>query len=374
MLKDSAVQSVRITGLDSMRGVAALIVVFNHLYNFIPALAADTSWLFNYTPVHWLVAGRQAVMLFFVLSGFVLALPYFNGYAQAYKPYLIRRFCRIYIPFFVVLLVAALLWKLLASASLSYAPHGDEWSYPVDLFGFVSHILMLGVGMGNALNPPMWTLIIEMRVSIIFPVLVVLVRRFSWGLVIAGVFVWYGIAKLYVFLDGAGNFYMANTHLGAILLTLYYVPYFLFGIFIASHADFFKMLMSRIPRILHFLFALLIFLMPYAFLKGNFMIAELWYGVVASYLVLICVSFDRVNDLLSGGVLQWLGKVSYSLYLVHMPVLLSMLYGLHDVLPLLVILALAFPLVFVVADLAYRFVEVPAMRLGKQLTKKRVGV
>jgi peptidoglycan/LPS O-acetylase OafA/YrhL len=51
----------RIDALGSLRGIAAAVVVFGHT-----ALASGIPGV----PVHW------AVMLFFVLSGFVLALPW----------------------------------------------------------------------------------------------------------------------------------------------------------------------------------------------------------------------------------------------------------------------------------------------------------
>ncbi|MCB9988463.1 MAG: acyltransferase family protein [Rhodospirillales bacterium] len=83
MKGDQSVQpkSQRFHGLDSLRGIAALVVVFNHFYGVIPALASSENWLFSYTPLHTLIAGRQAVIIFFVLSGFVLSLPYVQGRA-----------------------------------------------------------------------------------------------------------------------------------------------------------------------------------------------------------------------------------------------------------------------------------------------------
>ena len=90
----------RFLQLDAMRGIAAVCVVFHH-------------WrLAFYAGVlhFWLVpifSGTQAVMLFFVLSGFVLSLPYLDGKRRPYWPYLIRRFWRIYVPFAAAVGIAA---------------------------------------------------------------------------------------------------------------------------------------------------------------------------------------------------------------------------------------------------------------------------
>src|ERR1035438_6360232 len=96
----------RFKSLDALRGLAALVVVFHHLMLSLPDALRDD---LRYIDLPLLMGGRFAVMLFFVLSGFVLALPYFAGTNSAYSPYLVRRFCRLYPPFAFAVLVSALL-------------------------------------------------------------------------------------------------------------------------------------------------------------------------------------------------------------------------------------------------------------------------
>ncbi len=87
-----------------------MIVVIHHISISAPdALRAD----FPAGLIDLLTSGaRFGVLLFFVLSGFVLALPYFEARNDAYGPYLVRRFFRLYPPFAFVILVAALLHSL----------------------------------------------------------------------------------------------------------------------------------------------------------------------------------------------------------------------------------------------------------------------
>ena len=66
--------SHRFRSLDAFRGLAALIVVVHHVMLSVPeGLRGPLG--FMESPLG--MGGRFAVMLFFVLSGFVLSLPYF---------------------------------------------------------------------------------------------------------------------------------------------------------------------------------------------------------------------------------------------------------------------------------------------------------
>jgi hypothetical protein len=82
--------SGRLPSLDGLRGVAALIVVVHHTLLTVPSLSVayfldgpaavrgSKAWWLSWTPLHLIWAGGEAVIVFFVLSGFVLALPYVN--------------------------------------------------------------------------------------------------------------------------------------------------------------------------------------------------------------------------------------------------------------------------------------------------------
>jgi peptidoglycan/LPS O-acetylase OafA/YrhL len=95
----------RFEELDSLRGLAALAVFFGHMYlvfneNLISKL------LFEFGPLRIAVAGSEAVTFFFVLSGFVLSLPFYSNRQPNYRHFVIRRVCRIYIPYIIAILVA----------------------------------------------------------------------------------------------------------------------------------------------------------------------------------------------------------------------------------------------------------------------------
>jgi peptidoglycan/LPS O-acetylase OafA/YrhL len=89
-----------IVELDSLRGVAALIVVFDHFTRLWREASPSTS-LRYISHLPFLENGRSAVIMFFVLSGFVLTMPMLAGKGQVYPVYAVRRICRIYLPYVV---------------------------------------------------------------------------------------------------------------------------------------------------------------------------------------------------------------------------------------------------------------------------------
>src|SRR5476651_506292 len=99
----------RITGLDALRGTAALSVVLGHI----------TGGLFNRnvieaTPLNILISSHKAVLFFFLLSGFVLVYQYDDHPQYTYRRFLIQRFFRLYIPYLAAMLLSWLLFLLFA--------------------------------------------------------------------------------------------------------------------------------------------------------------------------------------------------------------------------------------------------------------------
>jgi len=85
--------------LDSIRGLAAIYVILHHWLphlNFIPKWISRGIFVF----------GQEAVMVFFLLSGFVIGLSSFKTKNLQFCTYFVKRFRRIYFPFIVALLLS----------------------------------------------------------------------------------------------------------------------------------------------------------------------------------------------------------------------------------------------------------------------------
>jgi peptidoglycan/LPS O-acetylase OafA/YrhL len=85
--------------LDSIRGAAALYVIFHHwLLQFASVPKWITKGVFGF--------GQEAVMLFFLLSGFVIGFSYLRSSDQTFRTYFLKRLRRIYFPFIVAVLLS----------------------------------------------------------------------------------------------------------------------------------------------------------------------------------------------------------------------------------------------------------------------------
>lgn len=93
--------------LTGLRAVAALMVFFHHYNPFV--LKWDESFMYHFCNEMYV-----GVNLFFVLSGFLLALRYSKGFSyksEFFKPYFVKRFARIF-PLFILLTVITFVWQL----------------------------------------------------------------------------------------------------------------------------------------------------------------------------------------------------------------------------------------------------------------------
>ena len=105
--------------LDSLRGLAALTVVFSHFMVVFNINYQDTygmgliqNW-YKYSPIRLFWAGHEAVILFFILSGFVLTIPFLKNNPFSYKGYLVKRIFRIYLASATSIIVAVVLKEIL---------------------------------------------------------------------------------------------------------------------------------------------------------------------------------------------------------------------------------------------------------------------
>jgi len=386
---------VRVSELDSVRGVAAFVVLLHHLWmivlpdqNTFPltgypipgggALATAAFWI-SVSPLRLLFCGHAAVGVFFVLSGFALMKALENPQQRAYTTFITRRFFRIYPPFAVAIVLAAALSWLLHPQPLpeaewpSLAWVNAYWTAPVTVPMVLGHLGMIATaGYYNSLNSAMWTLVHELRISLLFPLIAAaaLVRPRLVLLVALLTFVVFSITHLTHALTSHVQPESVAVFVLSILQTLRYVLFFVFGIVIVRQAPQIGAWLARHPGIKPFLWATAAILLAIPYTKGY---TELLYAVGSFLLLNLCLHSDRARAVLRNPVLQWLGRISYSLYLTHLVVLLALVYALYGVLPMWLILLLVLVVSLGVAEIFNRWVEMPSARLGKRMATRPTG-
>ena len=351
----------RVTQLDGLRGLAALVVVACHIMSTLPGIgsavngnrsaeltAAETWAVFS--PLHVLWNGTPAVHVFFVLSGFVLVLPFTKpGAARSWTQYYAKRFFRLYLPAWASLAVAV---ALIAVIPRSASPLQSPWADMYVIEPSVGQVLKDGLLLLNAstINTPLWSLKWEVAFSLLLPLYVLIALRWRrfWHVKI-------GIALLLAAVGALQD-----------VEWLSYLPIFAVGAVLGAERERISELTRSWPGFVWFFVAA----------GGLFLANAEWISpeqpvpgveavvtVGATLIVLLFVSCGSAKRLGDTAVAQWLGRVSFSLYLVHLPIILAAVTLLRSVsLPLALAVSVAASLV--VAELFYRYVEQPSHRLS----------
>lgn len=174
----------RLTSLDGLRGVAALIVVVHHGLLVLPEFAnplygtggaGSLAW-FVYSPLHLFAAGEEAVVVFFILSGFVLALPVVRG-GFHWLAYYASRLLRLYLPVAASLLWAFAVIAVVPRASLLHnaSPWMRDHGVPITPLAVIRDIVLV-TGTSD-LDGPLWSLRWEVLFSLLLPLYVLLALK-----------------------------------------------------------------------------------------------------------------------------------------------------------------------------------------------------
>jgi peptidoglycan/LPS O-acetylase OafA/YrhL len=363
----------RLTELDSLRGVAALSVVLGHckLLCNESALSGMTKFL-DLGPLRLITAGREAVILFFVLSGFVLSIPALRTQPQPYRVFLVRRISRIYLPYLAALALAV--WG--ASALHNFIPgtawFHSSWSHPINWHLVLQHVLFIGTYDTNQFNDAFWSLVVEMRVSLIFPVLCALALKLkpTQSLVFA----------IFLSLGSILSLHFVPHLVVLIGDTPHYAGFFVIGIYLARqqkqiskfYASFSRRTKIMIAPFCVFLYIYSGFIYSVVIFKhtGRFPSLESdWLTALgAASIIVFSLNSGLFRGILLSQPIRFLGRVSYSMYLIHLTIIFALMHLLSGHLPLLAIIPLCLATTIFASAIFYRTVEKPSMGWGRRLS------
>jgi peptidoglycan/LPS O-acetylase OafA/YrhL len=372
----SDVPARRAAAVDGLRAIAALSVVGYHAWLYtLPRITASHRETLGDQVLHEL---RLGLVLFFVLSGFLLFQPWVrSALAGAPAPrlggYLLRRAARILPAYYLALAGSiALLWAIKSSPGVRFPPTGDLWSFAIFAQNFSDATVL-------KLDPPLWTLAVEVSYYLALPALGWLALRLRGSgragqLAVPIALILLG-AAYNAAIDG-GDALWPTKVLPAM------VPYFAAGMLAAVLAE------GRAPGRR----------LSWALLGGGALIvvADAWWtadgatrGSHSAWLHVLrdlpaalgfaCIIAAAARTVappraLTLRPLAWTGRVSYGVYLWHVPLLLFL--RAHGALPLSTAgaLVVVLPLSLAVAALSWSLVESPLQRRARRMTRPTDGL
>ncbi len=319
----AAKTALHLAHIDGLRALAALLVFVNHAYG--QSWSGIKGELPTRIPFTWfrstLITGHFAVTVFIAVSGFCLALPVLRGDGQlrgGTKEFFRRRARRILPPYY-----AALALCLLLIATIIGEPTGSLWDVPivVDWKAIVAHALLLQDFFATGrINYVFWSIAVEWQIYFLFPLMVLLARRIG-VLPMAACALALGFALAFGLKDT--RVYRASPH---------YIGIFALGV-VAAYVSYSKdPFFERLRAFRHFgllaALALIITLGAIPILSPDFKATDypLYDGGIGifAFAALVLTSTrpkSLLTKLFSLPPLVWLGTFSYSLYLIHAPIL-----------------------------------------------------
>ena len=345
-----------ITSLQAGRAFAALMVVFYHLNLFIlPQRLYDGQHLhtvFNF--------GYAGVEFFFALSGFIMMFVHREDFGTSSKfgRYVFKRITRIYPVYWLILFALLIAWAILPGIGPEIYPSAQQMIYDATLLPT----------QGEPLLNVAWTLQHEMLFYAIFG-LSICSRRLGMAIF----FCWFSACAMGVLFGGVTPF----------PASFVFSPYnliFLFGMLAALayrhipvHAAW-TLLVGGVTAFIAIGLGDVYNVLPLS--HGHQTVA---FGVAASLAITGAAALENMGKLGTPHALKVLGDSSYSLYLIHMPVMVTLApifvgLGLTNWMPLPVT-ALLFVIAAVSAGLIVHFVfERPLMNFIKTYARPSIPV
>jgi peptidoglycan/LPS O-acetylase OafA/YrhL len=336
MTEERALQEIKsnyFPSLDGLRAISVLLVIFIHLKYKSPILAHIPGWL--------------GVDFFFVISGFLITTLLFREEQKTggidVAAFYTRRFFRI-VPIYTLILVVYVLlcygnaekWAQIRPALPCYLTFMNE---------FVAHHVPFSAT---------WTLGVEEKFYLVWPILFfILLRGRNRSFILPVLFAATALMP----------WRMGRSYLGLL------AGCSLAAVFAQTSSSRLMRFAARIPPIA------LIVLICFGFYLVD--LNEHWVFVFSGFVTILVAHLlsarNWMEKLLGSAGFVWVGKRSYSMYLIHGLVLDAVQRFINPINTVrqIVVTALSFTLCALSADVLFRLVEEPARRYGKAILNKR---
>ncbi|MDE8348398.1 MAG: acyltransferase [Acidocella sp.] len=302
----------RYSELDGLRGIASLLVGLNHGITIPLVITATLAGVPIVNALAGVINGAISVDLFFIMSGFFLCGMLASNSIHNLSSYYIRRYIRLIPPAIVSILILYIFVKTSLQNDSKYPEASmDYLLYYADNKIITAKTFALNIlFIHHTINPVLWTIREEILVSSIFPLVYFIKNLFS--------FWWYRTAWLIIYLFIA---VLLKHHQSLGLDIFHYLYMFYAGAMIRDYAS----QIRRLPVNLQYFLC-------FAAVAGLIIIGELipTYGrhriifdvpvIVFGSMLIILLShgtIPAIRKVLNTRSLQFLGRISYSFYLMN---------------------------------------------------------
>lgn len=319
----------RVAALDTLRGVALLMVICGH---FLPEKLA-----YGFAGAAVSTMGRGGVILFFLLSGYLI---FMNLQNQKILPFLSRRLFKIFPAYCSNVLIIAALGQLLEGY--------PKFSFPVYLANF---FLVSDVFRTESISGVYWTLLIEVKFYVVIAIYFFFLKNR------------YSVAAILILIVTNGLFWLFRGHASQLFT---FFPVFFVGmqIFFAEKSGWNKPALIRLAGVTVAVGLNIWFFDDY---YNSWSLTYVLAGTVTLILL--------IRKSIHNAILGFFGRISYSHYLYHTSVgyvLFAMIGRRETIAENLVAVMAVFFATTVIAYISYRIVEVPFVRFGRILESRWV--
>ena len=334
-IRQPVIERIHLRYIDGIRALAALYVVISHMWLEVwPVFYQQSPTGLLYTLTGWMAYAHIAVSVFIVVSGFSLTIPVVrNGgrFKQGWNGFLVRRARRILPTYYLAIAFClVLIWTCVGQKT------GTHWdlSVPITWRDVWLHIFLIQDATSTAgINHAFWSIGVEWRIYLLFPLLVVIQRRFGVGATLAVGICSSAIYLLYFERLTPNNPWLSDGFSG---IPFTYFTLFILGMVGATIAfsanSRLRIMCAAIPwHLLTVVSGISLILIIYWWRTGGILALsfaqwaciDLVTGVFATSLLVLGVQSKEslVHTICGWRPLAFVGTFAYSIYLIHAPLI-----------------------------------------------------
>lgn len=364
----------KISHLEGLRGLAALVVVIAHylqfyyLDSFFTNPNSELELVLSKTPLNLIYNANLSVCIFFVLSGYVLSMRFFKEQKfDILQSGAGRRYFRLAIPVFFSVIISYLL--LITNSYESFTNLTGDLRYDNMSKNFIDMIKItffdVFFNYSNTYNTVLWTMTYEL----------------------------FGSFLVFAFLALFGTMkkrYLVYILLFTIFIDSYYLSFIvgmaLSDIHHSNKKDRFKLLSNKLFTTIVLIFGLYLGSYPYfetkntiyQILNFNFLTLNysVFYHIIGALLIIVSIFNSMIiTNFLTLSILKYLGKISFSLYLIHFPILATFSFKIFQYVrnyydyntSFIIVLIISTMLTFICSHLFAKYIDDTSIVISKKI-------